>query len=61
MGEELKDDEDIVELKVWLIFTNGNQLGSAIRDYAIHNGHDIIFVKNDIVRIRAICSGSECF
>lgn len=51
----------MVELKVRLIYKDKNQLNNIIRKYAIQNSHDIKFVKNDNIRIKAICNEDECY
>ncbi|XP_062100631.1 uncharacterized protein LOC133806557 [Humulus lupulus] len=46
--------------KLGLSFPNGTAFKQAIREYAIQNGMDIFFKKNDPHRIRAQCKGVDC-
>ena len=59
---EFRPDKDMVKVKFYrgLTFETGAQFKNAVREYAIQNGKDIYFKKNDPHRVRAKCKGVNC-
>ncbi|XP_062104108.1 uncharacterized protein LOC133815269 [Humulus lupulus] len=56
---EFKADVDIEKpvFKLGLVFSSGAVFKQAVREYAIMNGKDISFKKNDPHRVRVVCRG----
>ncbi|KAF4399992.1 hypothetical protein G4B88_021206 [Cannabis sativa] len=59
---EFRPDVDMVKVKFQkgLVFQSGSQFKDAVREYAIQNGKDIFFKKNEPTRVRAKCGGVNC-
>ncbi|KAF4390297.1 hypothetical protein F8388_019952 [Cannabis sativa] len=59
---EFRPDVDMVKVKFekGLAFQSGSQFKDAMREYAIQNGKDIFFKKNEPTKVRAKCGGVNC-
>ncbi|KAF4394915.1 hypothetical protein G4B88_002792 [Cannabis sativa] len=59
---EFRPDVDMVKVKFQkgLVFQSGSQFKDVVREYAIQNGKDIFFKKNEPTRVRAKCGGVNC-
>ncbi|KAF4400284.1 hypothetical protein G4B88_019493 [Cannabis sativa] len=59
---EFRADVDMVKVKFekGLVFQSRSQFKDAVREYAIQNGKDIFFKKNEPTRVRAKCGGVNC-
>ena len=49
-----------VQLKVGMLFASASEFKQALREYALQQGKDITFVKNETTRVRAICTNRGC-
>ncbi|GFZ00476.1 hypothetical protein Acr_14g0001110 [Actinidia rufa] len=49
-----------LQLKVGMLFASATEFKQALREYAIQQGKDITFVKNETTRVRAICTNRGC-
>lgn len=44
-----------VEFKVGMLFGSATEFRAAVREYAIKNGKNVKFVRNEKTRVRAVC------
>ncbi|KAH7842932.1 hypothetical protein Vadar_010817 [Vaccinium darrowii] len=49
-----------VMFKTGMLFCTAKEFREAVREYAIKQGKDIKFVKNETTRVRAICAAKSC-
>ncbi|XP_052113691.1 uncharacterized protein LOC107473343 [Arachis duranensis] len=63
-GEIMKrfdvEDNEKISLKKFMIFVDVHEFRSVLRDYIIQENFDIIRVKNEKVRVSAICASEGC-
>ncbi|RYR04293.1 uncharacterized protein [Arachis hypogaea] len=57
-------DEDTeygeVQFKVGQLFPTMESFKKALKDYFVHEGKDVLYIKNEKLRVRAACAGKEC-
>ena len=54
-----KENRDL-QLRLGLVFPDAKMFRDSVREHAIKEGKDIWFKKNDLNRVRAICSATNC-
>ncbi|RYR11595.1 hypothetical protein Ahy_B04g069101 [Arachis hypogaea] len=57
-------DEDTkygeVQFKVGQLFPTMESFKKALKDYFVHEGKDVLYIKNEYLRVKAACAGEEC-
>ena len=49
-----------LKFEVSMVFKSKSEFMQATRDYTIQWGRNILFSKNDKVRVRAVCKSEDC-